>query len=304
MGLCNRDGNPTVRSRSSREHRLAVGRIERLDVWRPHYRACLRYRYRSSNLPGRGGGNAWDRLAIARRRRSLSLDQLAHADHEPVDRCRRSRARGPQPAGTSLHRVHRLRRSDRVSPAVCRRPDRCVGQSDPPTVSLATARGNVNHIALAYLCHHVGVDPRRVSIRVFDSARHAIADALESPQGIAAVSAASLVPEVEAGSIRVLASSAPKRLGDPLGAIPTWTELGVDCSIGTWRGVVGPPKLAADVVSFWDAAISSAMTTPAWQTALSEHNWTDSFLSSSATQQFMREEEIRMGEALRSLDLG
>lgn len=256
------------------------------------------------NLPGRGGGNAWDRLAmLAGNGHYLSISSptlitnrlTGIADLGPEDLSQLALLCTEFIAFAVPIESPLLSAADLID---------VLGNPSPPTVSLATARGNVNHIALAYLCHHVGVDPRRVSIRVFDSARHAIADALESPQGIAAVSAASLVPEVEAGSIRLLASSAPKRLGDPLGAIPTWTELGVDCSIGTWRGVVGPPKLAADVVSFWDAAISSAMTTPAWQTALSEHNWTDSFLSSSATQQFMREEEIRMGEALRSLDLG
>ena len=257
-----------------------------------------------TNVPGRGGGNAWDHLA------TLAADGHHLSISSPT--MITNRLTGVTDLGPDDLSQLALLCTEFIAFAVPMESPLSsaadlvgvLGNPTPPTVSLATARGNVNHIAVAYLCHHVGVDPRRLSIRVFDSARHAIADALETPQGIAAVSAASLVPEVEAGSIRVLASSAPERLDDPLGAIPTWTELGVECSIGTWRGVVGPPKLAADVVAFWDEALSSAITTPAWQTALSEHNWTNSFLSSSATQQFMREEEIRIGEALRSLDLG
>lgn len=176
-----------------------------------------------------------------------------------------------------------------------------LSSATPPTISLATAWGNVNHIAVTYLCKHLGIHPKEVQVRVFDSARHAIADALGSPEGIAAVSAASVVPEVSAGSIQVLATSAPERLGDPLESIQTWTELGIDCVIGTWRGLVGPPELSTDLVSWWDTNMAKAVATDTWREALVTYNWTDSFLTSAPTQGFMRTEETRMRDALRSL---
>jgi putative tricarboxylic transport membrane protein len=172
-----------------------------------------------------------------------------------------------------------------------------------PDVSLATARGNVNHIALAYLCRHVGAEPQAMNVRVFDSARHAIADVLERDRGVVAVSAASVLPEIGAGTLDVLAVSAPTRLGAPFAAVPTWSELGVDCTIGTWRGVIGPPGLAPATLAFWDEATRAAAQGAVWHTALSRHMWSDTYLDATATNRFMDEEQDRMRVALGELDL-
>ncbi len=172
-----------------------------------------------------------------------------------------------------------------------------------PDVSLATARGNVNHVALAYLCRHAATEPQNVDVRVFDSARHAIADVLDRDRGVVAVSAASVLPEIGAGTLRVLALSAPMRLGDPFAAVPTWNELGVDCTIGTWRGVVGPPGLAPATLAFWDQAANAAALAAAWRAALSRHMWSDTYLDAAAANRFMDEEEKRMRLALGELDL-
>jgi putative tricarboxylic transport membrane protein len=142
-----------------------------------------------------------------------------------------------------------------------------------------------------------------VDVQVFDSARHAIANVLGRGHGVVAVSAASVLPEIETGTLRVLAVSAPMRLGDPFAAVPTWSELGVDCTIGTWRGVVGPPGLAPATVAFWDEATNTAAHGTAWRAALSRHMWSDSYLGATATNQFMNQEEARMRLALGELDL-
>lgn len=254
-----------------------------------------------SNVPGRGGGNAWD----------LLVTYTGDAHHVSIS--------SPTLITNSLNEIADLRHSDVTqlgllcteyiafavptdSPisAPAELLD-ALARPSPPVVSLATAWGNVNHIALTYLCEHVDVDPRDVEVRVFDSARHAIADALERPEGIAAVSAASIVPELATGSIRVLATSAPSRLLDPLSGVQTWSEVGVDCVIGTWRGLIGPPELSAAAVLLWEERLRSAIATASWQRALVEHNWTDSFMMSEATRSFMETEEVRMRDALRSL---
>lgn len=257
-----------------------------------------------SNVPGRGGGNAWDLLATYAgdaHRVSISsptlitntlnnVADLGHGDVTQLGLLCTEYIAFAVPTGSPISSPTELL-------------DALAGPN-PPVVSLATAWGNVNHIAVTYLCEHLGVDPRAVQVRVFDSARHAIADALETPGGIAAVSAASVLPELRDGSIRVIATSAPTRLGGQLSSIQTWTELGVDCVIGTWRGLVGPPELSAAAVSLWDATLSSAIATESWRSALIEHNWTDSFLMSAETESFMQTQEVQMQDALRSLSDG
>lgn len=256
-----------------------------------------------SNTPGRGGGNAWDQLATHRGDQHMlsissatlltnhltGVTDLSHDDLSQLALLCTEFIAFAVPAESMVASPFDLLNA--------------LSSPDPPAVSLAVARGNVNHIALSFLCRHIGVDPRDVDVRVFDSARHAIADCLERTNGIAAVSAASVLPEVETQALRLLATSAPERLGSPFDDVPTWSELGVDCSIGTWRGLIGPPSLAEESIRRWDAAIRAAVSTPAWRLSLSRHNWTDTYLTAGEAQRFMQDEEHHMRDGLRSLGL-
>ena len=111
------------------------------------------------------------------------------------------------------------------------------------TVALSTALGNPNHIALAKLVKQAGGDVNAPPIRVFDSALDCVADVIAGKADVCAVTAASVIAELNAGRLRVLAISAPTRLAAPFADVPTWSEQGADCVIGAWRGVSGPSGL-------------------------------------------------------------
>ena len=258
---------------------------------------------RVSNVPGRGGGNAWDvlcshhgdghRLSISSP--TLITNRLTGVSDLDLDTLTQVAMLYSEyvvfavPAASPLESAE-----DLIA---------CLSSSAPPTISLATARGNINHIALAYLCRHAEVDPTAIRISVFNSAPEAIADSLASPAGVAAVSAASVVPEFRAGSLRLLGVSSPSRLGAPLSATPTFGELGVDCTIGVWRGVVGPPALQPAVVSFWSESIGKAMEGTSWDASLRQHVWTPNFLGPADTVDFMTTEDRRMYTALSDFGL-
>ena len=56
-------------------------------------------------------------------------------------------------------------------------------------------------------------------------------------------------PSSKPASLRTIGISSPARLPGPYAAAPTWTEQGVDCVVGSWRGASGPPGLdAAQIV--------------------------------------------------------
>lgn len=256
-----------------------------------------------TNVPGRGGGNAWDELVAGQadgERLSISsptlvtnhLTAVAEIDHKDVSQiallCTEYIVFAVPAAS---HLVNPL---DLIE--FLQTPERL-------TVSLATALGNVNHVALGYLARHAGVSARDIGVRVFDSARDAIADALPDPMGVVAVSAASILPEVAVGSLRPLAISSPDRLGNPLETVPTWSELGIGCTIGTWRGVVAPQGLTRSALEFWADAIRAAVNTDPWRDALSKSLWSDTYLGPAETAAFMLSEERRMRTALEDLGL-
>jgi putative tricarboxylic transport membrane protein len=256
-----------------------------------------------SNVAGRGGGNAWDILetrsgdghTLSISSPTLITNRLTGESDLQVENltplamlCAESIVFAV-PATSPLADVHDL--IDALE------------SDDKPTVSLATARGNINHIALAYLCRHVDLDPREIEISVFDSAPRAIADAVAGPHRVAAVSAASVVPGFTGGFLRPLAVSAPARLGEPLGEVPTFAEVGIDCTIGVWRGVVGPPRLDPEVVSFWARAIGAAVGATSWQRSLDRHIWSDAYKGPVETSTFLRSEDDRLTTALRDFGL-
>jgi len=171
------------------------------------------------------------------------------------------------------------------------------------TPALSTALGNPNHIALAYLARHAGADVRAPKIRVFDSALDAVADVVAGNADVGAVTAASVLQAMAAGEVRVLAVSAPQRLGPPFALTPTWQELGVPCTIGAWRGVTGAAGIEAAHVEFWQRLCRGAVATRTWQQALERYAWTPGYLDGDALHESLDAESRDMRAILGELGL-
>lgn len=237
-----------------------------------------------SNMAGRGGANGWDRLArnpadphlVAVSSPTLVTNDLlglGATDHETLT---------PLPTLCTEYMAFVVAEESSIISA-----DAFLEHlSRPPTrpVSLATAAGNINHMTLGMVARHAGIQPNSVPIRVFDSARKAVADVLAGQTIAAVVSAASAVPEIEAGSLRAIAVSSPARLSAPYDGVPAWVELGVAVTLGTWRGLVGTPDLGPRQVNHWDTLARNLTATPAWQAALTSHRWEPTLSTAGETR--------------------
>jgi putative tricarboxylic transport membrane protein len=171
------------------------------------------------------------------------------------------------------------------------------------TVALSTSLGNPNHIALAKVVRHAGGDVKAPKIRVFDSALDAVADVLAGTADVCAVTAASAAKELEAGTMRALAVSAPRRLHGAYAQAPTWAELAVDCVIGAWRGATGAGGLAAEPIAFWEGLLGAAVETPAWREELQRLYWTPSYVQGATLREHLARERAEMTAILADLGL-
>jgi len=171
------------------------------------------------------------------------------------------------------------------------------------TVALSTSLGNPNHIALAKVVRHAGGDVKAPSIRVFDSALDAVADVIAGNADVCAVTAASAVKEITAGTMRALAVSAPQRLAGLYAQTPTWLEQPVDCVIGAWRGVSGARGLTTAQVAYWEGKLAAAVGTEAWTSELGRLYWTPMYLDGAPLRQHLKRERGEMEAALRLLGL-
>lgn len=170
-------------------------------------------------------------------------------------------------------------------------------------VALSTSLGNPNHIALAKAVRHAGGDVKAPQVRVFDSALDAVADVVAGNADVCAVTAASAVKELGAGSMRALAVSAPRRLDGLHANTPTWVELSVDCVIGAWRGVTGAHGITPGQIAFWENTVAAAVTTGAWNEELARLYWTPAYLDGAKLREHLTRERAEMKAVLRELGL-
>jgi putative tricarboxylic transport membrane protein len=173
----------------------------------------------------------------------------------------------------------------------------------PVTVALSTALGNPNHVALAQLSRAAGGDINAPAIRVFDTALDAVAEVVTGKADVCAVTAASVLKELAAGHVRVIGVSAPARLAGALAQAPTWTEQGIDCVIGAWRGVSGPPGLDDAQVKFWADIMAAATAQPIWREELARLAWSPMLLTGADLRAYLARERADFVATLRDLGL-
>ncbi len=256
------------------------------------------------NIPGRGGGNAWDHL-----RQHLGDAHLLAINSPTVIS---NRLLGVSPHDweglTPLVNLYTeypvfIVRVDSALSDVAALVRRLKTDTAGLRIALATAKGNTNHIALARLAEHAGGDVKALSIDVFDSARYAIAHVVEGKAELGVITAVSAVPELTAGVLRTLTLSGPARLGRVFADVPTLRESGVDCDIGMWRGVIAPRDLPAGAAEFWTGVLVTATKTDTWRATLDEKYWADTFLAGADVHAFLDRERDLMTRALGGLGL-
>jgi putative tricarboxylic transport membrane protein len=75
-----------------------------------------------------------------------------------------------------------------------------------------------------------------------------------------------ILPQIEAGEVKALATSAEERLEGPLDQVPTFKELGhPEIKVAMFRGVVGPPDMPKEAVKYWENVMKEVSESEEWQ---------------------------------------
>lgn len=132
-------------------------------------------------------------------------------------------------------------------------------KKDPASASLgvSSVAGGANHMAAGLVYRTAGIDIRKVRTVVFDSAGKVMTAALGGHVDVAATSITAALRQVQAGKVRVLGVSAPKRLGGEMAQFPTWREVGADMEFSNYRGMIGPKGMNAAQVAYWEGVLAA-----------------------------------------------
>lgn len=169
-------------------------------------------------------------------------------------------------------------------------------------VAVATALGNINHMAVADVAAHVGVPIASVPVSAFSSAKEAVSS-LGVDSDLAVVSAASASGAIARGQVRAVALASPGRLNGELAPVPVWTELGVDAARSTWRGVVAPPGLASADRRGLETLFARAVTAAAWHDAIVRYAWVPMLRLGPDAETFIASETKSMRASLDRLGM-
>lgn len=180
---------------------------------------------------------------------------------------------------------------------------RLKGDASALSAAVGTSLGNTGHIALALATKAAGGDARKLKAVVFSAAAQGMAAVLGGHVDLIASPASNLVPHLIEKRIRILAVSAPARLGGALADVPTWRETGADVVIDNLRGVVGPRDLPASQVAYWEGVLGKLVTTDEWKQNLEKSSRASSFTGSGGSRKALALQYEQMRAGLEELGL-
>jgi putative tricarboxylic transport membrane protein len=176
-------------------------------------------------------------------------------------------------------------------------------QADPGSVSWAGgSAGGVDHITVGLLAQAAGVDPTAVNYVAFSGGGEAMA-AILGAQVTAGVSGiGEFLPQVQAGTMRLLAVTSAERLANAPDA-PTLVESGYDVVVQNWRMIAAAGGLTDEQKAAIMADIEALNASAGWAEALATNGWANTYLAGDEFAAQLEVEIARTGEILRSIGL-
>lgn len=151
-------------------------------------------------------------------------------------------------------------------------------KENPGAVSWAGgSAGGTDHIAVGMIAKAAGVDPTTINYIAYSGGGEALAAILGNQVTAGVSSLGEFQPQIEAGTLRLLAVSSPERL-EGVDA-PTLKESGLDIDLQNWRMVAAGPDLSDEQKAKIQSDIEALVKSENWQKQLADKGWMDTYLA-------------------------
>jgi putative tricarboxylic transport membrane protein len=175
-------------------------------------------------------------------------------------------------------------------------------KADSASISTAIAGGvgNHNHVALALVARAAGGDVKKLKVVRFNGGAESITAALGGHVDMVITPTATALPHVQAGRLRFLSITAPRRLPGAFAAVPTWKDAGANVVLSNWRTIVGPRGMTPPQIAYWENVLARVVASDEWKQMLERDSLENDFLKSgeARNQLKLEQEELKaiMGE--------
>jgi putative tricarboxylic transport membrane protein len=176
-------------------------------------------------------------------------------------------------------------------------------RADTLPIGIATSAGNTNHIAAGLIAKAAGADVKKLKAVVFASGGESMTAALGGHVALVVTPSANLIPHLQSGRMRVLAVSAPKRLGGALASVPTWREQGVDAVVANWRPIIGAKGWSAQQIAYWENAFAKVVSSEEWQSEIERTGGVNHYMGSRELADYFDSQYMQYRAILTDLGL-
>ncbi|MGJ5138971.1 Bug family tripartite tricarboxylate transporter substrate binding protein [Bradyrhizobium oligotrophicum] len=161
--------------------------------------------------------------------------------------------------------------------------------------------GGVDHVMAALFAGAVGADAKKVNYVPFSGGGESLAAILggKVTAGISGLS--EYDGQIKSGKLRAIGVSSEKRI--PGVDIPTFKEQGIDLVLANWRSVVAPPGITPEQKKVLSDAVEKMVKSDAWKEILKQKGWDDAYLPGDAFADFLKKENVRVTDVLKSVGL-
>ena len=161
--------------------------------------------------------------------------------------------------------------------------------------------GGADHILAALFVKAAGGDPAKVNYIAFSGGGEAVA-AIVGGKVTAGISGyGEFENQIKTGKMRALAVSSSER---PQGVdVPTLKEQGMDVEVVNWRAVVAGPGITPEHRKTLADAVEKTVKSKEWAELLKARGWDDYYLPGDQFAAFLKAEQTRVGDVLKSIGL-
>lgn len=151
-------------------------------------------------------------------------------------------------------------------------------KENPGAVSWAGgSAGGTDHIAVGMMAKAAGVDPTKINYIAYSGGGEALAAILGNQVTAGVSSLGEFEAQIKAGTLRLLAVSAPERIAGV--DAPTLKESGLDIDLQNWRMVAAAPGLTEAQKAKVAGDIEKMAQSENWKKQLSDKGWIDTYLA-------------------------